>query len=85
MSQANISRKKQLQIVQEKHDQLSEIMSKNRIDCWIVFVRETAANPDPVMDLVVGGDIVWESAFIFLNRDDKLKKIAIVGNFDVPA
>jgi Xaa-Pro aminopeptidase len=85
MSQANISRKMQLQIVQEKHDQLSEIMSENHIDCWIVFVRETAANPDPVMDLVVGGDIVWESAFIFLNRDDKLKKIAIVGNFDVPA
>ncbi|MHA2303894.1 MAG: M24 family metallopeptidase [Candidatus Hodarchaeales archaeon] len=85
MSQANISRKMQLQIVQEKHDQLSEIMSENHIDCWIVFVRETAANPDPVMDLVVGGDIVWESAFIFLNRDEKLKKIAIVGNFDVPA
>lgn len=85
MSQAKISRGKQLQIVKEKHDQLSEIMSENHIDCWIVFVRETAVNPDSVMDLVAGGDIVWESAFIFLNRDEKLKKIAIVGNFDVPA
>ncbi len=85
MSKAEISRGKQLQIIKEKHDQLSEIMSKNHIDCWIVFVRETAANPDPIMDLVAGGDIVWESAFIFLNREEKLKKIAIVGNFDVDA
>lgn len=85
MSQAEISRGMQLQIVKEKHDQLSEIMSENHIDCWIVFVRETAANPDPMMDLVAAGDIVWESAFIFLNREEKLKKIAIVGNFDVDA
>ena len=85
MSQAKITRKKQLQIVKEKHDQLPQIMTENKIECWLVFVRETAANPDPVMDHVVGGDIVWESAFLFFNVKNQFKKICLVGNFDAPA
>ena len=52
------------------------------IDCWIVFIRETKANPDPIMDLIIGGDVVWDSAFIFTTGGDVFTKIAIVGNFD---
>jgi len=85
MSQAKITRKKQLQIVKEKHDQLPQIMTENDIECWLVFARETAANPDPVMDHVVGGDIVWESAFLFFNVNNQFKKVCLVGNFDEPA
>ncbi|MFX0086890.1 MAG: M24 family metallopeptidase [Candidatus Hodarchaeota archaeon] len=85
MSQAIITRKKQLQIVKEKHDQLYLVMKENEIDCWLIFVRETAANPDPVMDHVIGGDIVWESAFLFISKNNIFTKIAIVGNFDAPA
>ena len=85
MSQAKITRKKQLQIVKEKHDQLPQIMIENKIECWLVFARETAANPDPVMDHVVGGDIVWESAFLFFNVNNRFKKVCLVGNFDAPA
>ncbi|MHA2272419.1 MAG: hypothetical protein ACXACI_11185, partial [Candidatus Hodarchaeales archaeon] len=71
-----------LSIVKEKHAQLPAIMEEHGIDCWLVFVRETPANPDPIMKLVVGGDVVWESAFIFSNIKQNFAKTAIVGNFD---
>jgi Xaa-Pro aminopeptidase len=71
-----------LSIIKEKHVQIPSIMKENAIDCWIVFVRETTANPDPVMNLVIGGDVVWESAFIFSNTKGNFSKTAIVGNFD---
>ncbi|MFW9917164.1 MAG: M24 family metallopeptidase [Candidatus Thorarchaeota archaeon] len=71
-----------LSIVKEKHAQLPAIMEEHGIDCWLVFVRETPANPDPIMKLVVGGEVVWESAFIFSNVEQIFGKTAIVGNFD---
>lgn len=82
MSQAKIPRDLHLQVAKEKHEQVAAIMKEEDIDCWIVFVRSTAAIPDPVMDLVVVGDIVWQSAFIFTLKDKKFKKTALVGNFD---
>jgi len=60
-------------------------MKTNKIDCWIIFVRETSLNPDPVINLVVGNDVVWDSAFIFAFEATKFTKVAIVGNFDAPA
>ncbi|MHA2502721.1 MAG: M24 family metallopeptidase [Candidatus Kariarchaeaceae archaeon] len=74
-----------LDIVREKHDQLEDILVEVGIDCWIVFVRETSANPDPVQNLVIGGDVVWDSAFIFYKSGDRYEKIAIIGNFDADA
>ncbi|MHA2245027.1 MAG: M24 family metallopeptidase [Candidatus Hodarchaeales archaeon] len=85
MSKANLPREIQLRIIEEKHAQLPSIMSEHKIDCWIIFVRETEANPDQIMDLVIGGDVVWDSAFIFVNKDGDFSKIALVGNFDAPA
>jgi Xaa-Pro aminopeptidase len=85
MSKARIPRDVHLKIVGEKHEQLLPIMQELQIDCWIVFARETAATPDPVMDLVVGGDVVWHSAFVFSIKNNQLTKTAIVGNFDVKA
>ncbi|MCH8906301.1 MAG: aminopeptidase P family protein [Candidatus Heimdallarchaeota archaeon] len=73
-----------LSIVSEKHELVSAVMSELGIECWITFVRETDANPDPVQNLVIGGEIVWESAFIFFKKHE-FKKIAIVGNFDADA
>ena len=85
LSKANLPREIHLKIIEEKHAQLPSIMSEHKIDCWIIFVRETEANPDPIMDLVIGGDVVWDSAFIFVNKDGDFSKIALVGNFDAPA
>lgn len=83
MSESKIPRDLHLQIAKEKHDQLPTIMKELDIDCWIVFVRSTAAIPDPVMELVVIGDIVWKAAFIFSLKNGKFSKTAIVGNYDV--
>lgn len=86
MNRANTPRDLLLRIVKEKHELLPSIMKEKGIDCWIVFVRETMAIEDPVMNLVVGGDVVWESAFIFVNNEDgTFSKTAIVGNFDADA
>ena len=83
MSESKIPRDLHLQIAKEKHDLLPAIMKELDIDCWIVFARSTAAIPDPVMELVVVGDIVWKAAFIFSLENGKFNKTAIVGNHDV--
>ena len=83
MSESKIPRDLHLQIAKEKHDLLPAIMEELDIDCWIVFARSTAAIPDPVMELIVVGDIVWKAAFIFSLKNGKFNKTAIVGNHDV--
>ncbi len=83
MSESKIPRDLHLRIAKEKHDLLPAIMEELDIDCWIVFARSTAAIPDPVMELIVVGDIVWKAAFIFSLKNGKFNKTAIVGNHDV--
>ena len=82
MSKAYLPPDLKLQIIREKHTELPKIMKENNIDCWLIFVRETATTPDSSMNFVVGSDVVLQSAFIFHLKNDKLQKIAIVGNFD---
>lgn len=85
MSQWKTPRDVHLKIVKEKHDQLQAIMKETDIESWIVFARETSQISEPVMDIVVGGDVVWHSAFVFSNVKGEFKKTAIVGNYDVNA
>jgi len=75
----------QLQIAQEKQQLISELMERNNFASWIIFVRETSVNPDPILELVAAGDIVWESAFIFLKTEEGVHKTALVGNYDAEA
>ncbi|MHA2172409.1 MAG: M24 family metallopeptidase, partial [Candidatus Kariarchaeaceae archaeon] len=82
MSQSEIPTEILMKIILEKHEQLRLILKETDIDCWLVFVRETSVNPDPVMDLVVGGSVVWISAYIFYTKGDEFSKTAIVGNLD---
>ena len=74
-----------LKIVKEKHEQIKLLLDEKSIDCWMFFARETEVNQDPMLPYVLGGDVVWESAFIFSYIGGQFKKIAIVGNFDVDA
>ncbi len=61
-----------------KAKQACELLKELDIDAWLVWVRETSQMADPVLELIFGGELVWQSALIF-TKDEKL---AIVGNFD---
>jgi Xaa-Pro aminopeptidase len=66
-------------LIQEKINQAVGILNELDIDAWMTFVRETSLNPDPCLALILGRDMVWESAFI-ITRDDR--RIAIIGSHD---
>lgn len=71
------------QIIREKHVLMEQVLREKQINCYLIFVRETSAMKDPVIDLLVGGDVVWETAFIFsIDKDEKYRKVAIIGNYD---
>lgn len=67
------------EIEKSKAQQACEILKELDIDTWLVWVRETSQMADPVLDLVLGGDLVWQSALIFTSTGEKL---GVVGNFD---
>ena len=66
-------------MVEEKINQAFEILKEENIDCWLTFARETGVIPDPVMELIVGTGVTWQSAFILTANGDS---IAIVGSLD---
>src|SRR5947207_8964850 len=64
----------------EKADQVRPLLRETGLGCWLIFVRETDTHPDPGFELVVGADVVRNSAFLFGVGGER---IAIVANFDV--
>jgi Xaa-Pro aminopeptidase len=65
-----------------KCEQACKLLKDADFDSWLVWVRETSQMADPVLELVLGGDLVWQSALLFTKSGEK---IAIVGNFDAGA
>ena len=52
-------------LVHEKADQAQALLGETDLDCWLIFARETGVRPDPGVELVVGSDVTWNSAFLF--------------------
>lgn len=66
-------------IFKEKIEQSVKILNEKDIDMWLIFVRESSTIHDPSLDIVVGGNWTWQTAFI-INRDGETA--AIVGSLE---
>ena len=67
-------------MINEKLEQAIHILKEKKIDLWLTFVRETSSAPDPALELILGTNVVWPSAFILTRQGEK---IALVGSLDV--
>ncbi|MHA2386816.1 MAG: M24 family metallopeptidase [Candidatus Thorarchaeota archaeon] len=66
----------------EKVNQVKDILEEVDTDLWLIWVRETSQMADPMLELVYGGEFVWQSALLFSKNGER---VAIVGNFDSDA
>ncbi len=64
-----------------KLQQASAILRELNIDAWLIYVRETALNPDPITPLLWDFAVVWPAAFI-ITADGQRIATAVV--HDVP-
>lgn len=65
-------------LLQEKARQAEALLQETGLGCWLTFVRETTVTPDPGVEMIVGGDVTWPSAFILAPG----RRVAIVGRYD---
>jgi Xaa-Pro aminopeptidase len=63
----------------EKLGQVPDILAELDLDAWLIFVRETSALHDPSLDVVVGTQVTWPSAFLMTRSGERH---AIVGSLD---
>src|SRR5262249_41377637 len=67
-------------IAHEKATQAAALLDEIGLDCWLTFGRESGTHPDPGIELIVGCDVTWQSAFLVIRGGPR---VAIVGRYDV--
>lgn len=68
------------EFITEKINQTVKILNEKNIDLWLIFTRESGNMKDPMMDMLVGTNCTWQSAYIITKGGDS---IAILGSLDV--
>src|SRR4030066_1723496 len=66
-------------ILKEKIQQAIGILNEKNLDMGLTFVRESSIPSDPVMEMIVGDQCTWQSAFIICKDGDTK---AIVGSLE---
>jgi Xaa-Pro aminopeptidase len=67
-------------LVRQKLDQATQVLSELDIDLWMPVARESDTLGDPILPLILGTSVTWESAFL-ISRTGNHR--AIVGSGDV--
>lgn len=68
------------ELILEKIDQAVKVLNEKNIDLWLIFTRESGNMKDPMMDMLVGTNCTWQSAYIITKNGDT---IALLGSLDV--
>ncbi len=69
----------QKELILGKIEQAAKILNEKNIDMWMTYVRETGNIKDPMLDMIVGTNATWQSAFIITKHGDTH---AIIGSLE---
>jgi Xaa-Pro aminopeptidase len=68
-----------MDIIREKIEQATGILSEVGVDVWLLFLRESAEMADPSFKMISDAAVVWPSAFVFSRTGER---VVIVGRYD---